>query len=332
MRALLTGASGFVGGYLAAHLEESGDSVIALDDAVDLGDSAGSEVLAAQLAAERPDVIYHLAALTHVGRSWEDPADTMRVNALGTLSVLEATRAQSSPPRVMLISSSEVYGAGEGRPIREDDPLRPVTPYAVSKVSAEFLGLQAFLGRGLDVVRARPFNHVGPGQADSFVVSALARRIVEAERAGGGAIPVGNLAAARDFTDVRDVVRAYRLLALEGVAGEVYNVCSGVARQVEELFKILISHSTASVESEEDPELFRPVDVPTLVGDNSRLVELVDWHPRDRPQRDACRGARVLAPAVVDRSSTGGRSPPAGATFATVSSWLSTDLDTSRVT
>jgi len=279
MRALLTGASGFVGGYLAAHLEASGDSVAALDDAIDLGNPEGGEALAAQLAAENADVIFHLAALTHVGRSWDDPAETMRVNALGTLSVLEAARAQSSPPRVMLISSSEVYGAGRGQPIREDDELRPVTPYAASKVSAEFLGLQAFVGRGLDVVRARPFNHIGPGQADSFVVSALARRIVEAERAGGGTIQVGNLGAARDFTDVRDVVRAYRLLALEGEAGEVYNVCSGVARQIEELFKILSAHSTAAVEAEEDPELFRPVDVPTLVGDNSRLVALVGWRP-----------------------------------------------------
>jgi GDP-4-dehydro-6-deoxy-D-mannose reductase len=279
MRALVTGASGFVGSYLSAHLEESGDEVIALDDSVDLGDPAGAVTVGDQLKFVAPDVIYHLAALTHVGRSWEDPVSTMRVNALGTLAVLEAARAQSHPARVILISSSEVYGAGDGRPIREDDPLRPVTPYAASKVSAEYLGLQAFLGRGLDVVRARPFNHIGPGQGDIFVVSALARRIVEAERAGGGAIAVGNLAAARDFTDVRDVVRAYRLLATNGAAGQVYNVCSGVARQVEELFKILIAHSSVPIEAREDPELFRPVDVPMLVGDNSRLVDLVGWHP-----------------------------------------------------
>jgi GDP-4-dehydro-6-deoxy-D-mannose reductase len=279
MRALLTGASGFVGGYLARHLEQCGDEVVALADSVDLGHSAGAEAFRDQLQESKPDVIYHLAALTHVGRSWEDPASTMRVNAMGTLSVLEAARVQSHPPRVMLISSSEVYGAGEGRLICEDDPLRPVTPYAASKVSAEYLGLQAFLGRGLDVVRARPFNHIGPGQADIFVVSALARRIVEAERAGGGPIAVGNLTAARDFSDVRDVVRAYRLLATSGAAGEVYNVCSGVARQVEELFKILIAHSSVTVEPREDPELFRPIDVPMLVGDNSRLVELTGWHP-----------------------------------------------------
>jgi GDP-4-dehydro-6-deoxy-D-mannose reductase len=279
MRALLTGASGFVGGYLARHLDQCGDEVVALADSVDLGYPEGALAFAEQLKATEPDVIYHLAALTHVGRSWEDPASTMRVNAMGTLSVLEAARAQSHPPRVMLISSSEVYGAGEGRPIHEDDPLRPVTPYAASKVAAEYLGLQAFLGRGLDVVRARPFNHIGPGQADIFVVSALARRIVEAERAGGGPIAVGNLAAARDFTDVRDVVRAYRLLATNGAAGEVYNVCSGVARQVEELFKVLIAHSRVPVEPREDPELFRPVDVPMLVGDNSRLIELTGWHP-----------------------------------------------------
>jgi GDP-4-dehydro-6-deoxy-D-mannose reductase len=279
MRALVTGASGFVGSYLLAHLAACGDEVTALDDSVDLGDPAGAQTVGDQLELVAPEVIYHLAALTHVGRSWEDPVGTMRVNAMGTLSVLEAARAQSRPPRVVLISSSEVYGAGAGRPIREDDPLRPITPYAASKVAAEYLGLQAFLGRGLEVVRARPFNHIGPGQADIFVVSALARRIVEAERAGGGAIAVGNLAVARDFTDVRDVVRAYRLLAINGVAGEVYNVCSGAAQQVEEIFKILISHSSVPVEAREDPELFRPVDVPMLVGDNSRLVDLVGWRP-----------------------------------------------------
>ena len=154
-----------------------------------------------------------------------------------------------------------------------------MTPYAVSKVSAEFLGLQAFLGRGLRVIRARPFNHVGPGQSDDFVVSALARRMVEAELRGSGTVRVGNLAASRDFTDVRDVVRAYRLLALQGVAGEAYNVCSGRAVTIASLAEEMAGLLSYAVTLVEDPSLFRPVDVPVLVGDGSKLVAVTGWHP-----------------------------------------------------
>ena len=176
-----------------------------------------------------PEVVYHLAALTSVGRSWNDPAEVLRVNATGTLYVLEAARACAHQPRVLVTSSAEVYGAvpQERLPVTEDAPLAPVTPYAASKVAAEYLGVQAHLAHGLQVLRTRPFNHVGPGQSSAFVVSALAERIVEARRSGADSIMVGNLTPRRDLTDVRDVVRAYRLLAERGVAGEVYNVCSG---------------------------------------------------------------------------------------------------------
>jgi GDP-4-dehydro-6-deoxy-D-mannose reductase len=154
-----------------------------------------------------------------------------------------------------------------------------VTPYAVSKVAADFLGLQAFLGRGLRVIRARPFNHVGPGQADDFVVSALARRMIEAELRGSGSVQVGNLAASRDFTDVRDVVRAYRLLALNGVAGEAYNVCSGRAVAIASLAEEMAGLLSYDVRLVEDPALFRPVEVPVLVGDASKLVAATGWQP-----------------------------------------------------
>jgi len=275
VRAFVTGASGFVGGFLTRHLKSAGDDVDTMPDGVDIADEGA---LAALVAAARPDVVYHLAALAHVGRSWQEPAETMRVNALGTLSVLEAVRRTDAPARVILVSSAEVYGAGSGEPIDEEAPLRPTNPYAASKVAAEFLGLQAHLGRGTDVVRARPFNHVGPGQADAFVVSALAKRIVEVERSGGP-IEVGNLAAARDFTDVSDVVRAYRLLALHGVAGEVYNVASGHAITIAALLSRLVELADVPIEAVEEPSLFRPVDVPLLVGDPSRLVALTGWHP-----------------------------------------------------
>jgi GDP-4-dehydro-6-deoxy-D-mannose reductase len=275
VRAFLTGASGFVGRWLARHLEASGDSVQVLAEGVDVSDAAA---IRTALHAAAPDVVYHLAALTHVGRSWDQPEETFRVNALGTLQLLEAARTAPRPPRVLLVSSAEVYGAtGEGA-VGEDAPLRPVSPYAASKVAAEYLGVQAHFGRGLEVVRARPFNHVGPGQADTFVVSALARRIVEAE-GGDGVVRVGNLSAARDLTDVRDVARAYRMLALRGVPGEVYNVCSGVALPVSEVFERLAAHARAKVVARVDPELVRPVDVPVLLGDAGKLRAATAWAP-----------------------------------------------------
>ena len=276
MRAYLTGASGFVGGWLTRHLVEMGDEVVALPESVDLAQPGSA---AHHLNAAAPEVVYHLAAFTHVGRSWESPEETFRVNVLGTIELFEVVRNLAKVPRVVLISSAEVYGAGDGGVLDEEAPARPVTPYAASKAAAELVGIQAHLGRGVEVVSARPFNHIGPGQSEHFVVSALARRIAEAELCGGGSIPVGNLDASRDFTDVRDVVRAYRELALHGLSGEVYNVCSGRARKVSELFHELVGLASVPIEPVVDPELFRPVDVPLLVGSANKLHRLCAWEP-----------------------------------------------------
>ena len=277
MRALLTGASGFVGGWLRAHLESMGDEVLALSDAIDIAVPGAARQ---EIAAARPEVIYHLAALTHVGRSWEAPQETFRVNVLGTIELFELVRELDPLPRVLLVSSAEVYGSGEGSVLTEEAPFRPVTPYAASKVAAEVVGLQSFLGRGIEVVRARPFNHVGPRQADQFVVSALARRIAEAERDDVPEIRVGNLSAERDFADVRDVVRAYRELAIHGVPGEVYNVCSGSARSIASLLDALVELADHVIEPVIDSALFRPVDVPSIVGSAARLSNLTGWAPR----------------------------------------------------
>ena len=277
VRAYLTGGTGFVGHWLLRHLADIGDAAVAPGPEIDITDPA---VIAADLKAALPDVVYHLAALTHVGQSWQEPAETFRVNAMGTLNLLEAAASCEVPPVVVLVSSAEVYGpAPATATLDESAELRPVTPYAVSKVAAEFLGLQAFLGRGLRVVRARAFNHAGPGQVDDFVVSALARRMVEAELDGSGTVQVGNLAAARDFTDVRDVVRAYRLLATNGVAGEAYNVCSGTAVSIAALAAQMAGLLSCEVRFVQDPQLFRPVEVPVLVGDASKLVAATGWHP-----------------------------------------------------
>jgi GDP-4-dehydro-6-deoxy-D-mannose reductase len=273
----VTGSAGFVGGWLTEHLQIAGDEVVKSDTDVDITDT---EAITAMVKQAEPDVIYHLAALAHVGRSWADPAETMRVNAIGTLNVVQAAAKCSQAPRVLVVSSAEVYGSKAGiEPVGEQAALRPMTPYAASKVAAEFAGLQAWLGQGVPVIRVRPFNHLGPGQTPDFVVAALARRVVEAEQAGGGPVAVGNLAARRDFTDVRDVVRAYRLLAETGEPGEVYNVARGTAVTIAEVAERLCSLARSPVELRQDPSLFRPVDVPVFLGDASRLREVTSWVP-----------------------------------------------------
>lgn len=276
MLAYVTGGAGFVGRWLREHLEHCGDEVVLVDREVDVTDG---EAVRKSVTSVQPDVVYHLAGLAHVGRSFEDPAATYRVNAIGSLNVLEAAAACAASPRVLLVSSAEVYGSAGGEPVDEEAPLRPTSPYAASKLGAEFIGLQHWLGQGLPVVRVRPFNHVGPGQSADFVVPALAKRIVAAERSGGGTVPIGNLEAKRDFTDVRDVVRAYRLLVERGKEGDVYNMASGRALSIREVASMLVALAETSVELVVDPALVRPVDVPVFVGDARKLVTATGWAP-----------------------------------------------------
>ena len=278
VRALITGSRGFVGRWLTAHLEEAGDEVVPMDGDIDIADG---DAVKAAICDASPDAVYHLAAFSSVGRSWDDPAEVFRVNALGTLAVLQAAGACDTAPAVLLVSPAEVYGSvpAEKMPIREDSPLRPVTPYAASKVAGEFLGVQANLGRGVPVVIARAFNHVGPGQSAGFVVAALASRVVEAHRSGAKTVRVGNLSARRDFTDVRDVVRAYRMLIDKGVPGEVYNVCSGVDIEITEILERLGRLAGIDLDIEVDPELVRPVEAPVLRGDGSKIAGATGWSP-----------------------------------------------------
>lgn len=309
MRAYVTGGSGFVGTWLRAHLEQMGDEVVATGAEVDVTDA---EATAAAMVDSRPDAVYHLAGLAHVGRSWQEPAEYFRVNAGGTLSVLEAARRCARPPRVLVVSSAEVYGAvrPEQLPLGEGEPMRPVSPYAAGKAAAELVAVQAHLGHGLPVVRARPFNHTGPGQAPTFVVPAFARRIVAARREGSRQLKVGNLSAARDLLDVRDVVRAYRLLAVGGEAGEVYNVCSGEAVVVGDLVRRMLELAAADLELVEDPELLRPVDVPVLRGDAGRLRAATGWRPEvslDETLRAVLDEAVAEAVAIPPGASPAGR-------------------------
>lgn len=281
VKVLVTGAAGFVGTHLLRHLTEMGDHVIGVDrgfaDHVDITDAAAVRELIGRI---EPTAIYHLAGWADVGGSWKAPVESFRVNAEGTLNVLSAA-AEAGVERVLAVSSADVYGKVDPSelPLTEDSPLRPASPYAVSKVAADYLGLQAWLGNGLPVLRVRAFNHLGPGQTDKFVAPALASRIAHAERDGGDVLPIGDLSARRDFTDVRDVVRAYRLLMQHGEPGEVYNVCSGVDLAVQDLADQLLAQARIPLRFETDPELLRPVEVPVLRGSYERLAAATGWKP-----------------------------------------------------
>jgi GDP-4-dehydro-6-deoxy-D-mannose reductase len=262
------------------------------------------EAVEAELARAQPDVVYHLAAWSHIGGSWAEPLTVFRVNAEGTLNVLLAS-TRVGVGRVLVVSSADVYGpAPESEmPLTEESPLRPASPYGVSKAAADLLGLQAWLGNKLEVVRIRAFNHNGPGQSPIFVTASLAEQIARNELEGGDVLPVGSLSARRDFTDVRDVVRAYRLLAERAEPGEAYNVCSGTDVSVTEIADRLVALAQRPMRLEFDPARARPVDLPVLRGDNSKLRAATGWTPEiplDQTLADVLDSARQKVRAADD--------------------------------
>jgi GDP-4-dehydro-6-deoxy-D-mannose reductase len=278
VRVLVTGSRGFVGPWLLRHLSDHGDVAVELPEAADITDAAG---LAAAVRQEEPEAICHLAAQSSVPRSWEDPLGTFTVNALGTLNLCAAAAQLAVPARVLLVSSAEVYGRvpTERMPVDEDEPFAPVTPYAASKAAAEVVGLQAWLGGKVEVVRARAFNHTGPGQPRGFVVPDLGAQVARAARGELDRITTGNLEVSRDITDVRDVVRAYRLLLHEGHPGMAYNVCRGEAVLISDVLRRLMRIAGVDVPVWEDPARARPAEVPTHVGNPARLRSLTGWEP-----------------------------------------------------
>jgi GDP-4-dehydro-6-deoxy-D-mannose reductase len=286
---LVTGVGGFVGGHLLSALGSSG-----IGTGVDVTEL---DRLTAVVRDASPRAVVHLAALSSVAESWIDQAEVWRVNVLGTVNLLAAVRAEAPGARVLVVSSGEIYGAAETVPTPEDAPIAPVSPYAASKAAAEIACTQAVLGSGVDVVVARPFPHVGPGQDERFAVGSWTRGIARLEAAGGGTLRVGNLDVRRDLTDVRDVCRAYVLLLDPGVPAGVYNVASGEAVILRDVLEALLALAEVDIEVVTDPELVRPVDVPMLAGDPSRLAQATGWRPTislNRSLADTLDHARAL--------------------------------------
>jgi GDP-4-dehydro-6-deoxy-D-mannose reductase len=280
MRVLVTGSSGFAGRHLVAHLETAGDAVSGLDrsEGVDLTDE---RAVATALDAARPEIVYHLGGFSDVGASWKEPRAAFEVNAIGTMNLLRAAEA-IGVRRVVVVGSADVYGTvtEDELPLTEDQPVRPTSPYAASKLAAEALAQQAWWGHGLETIVVRAFNHLGPGQTTRFVAPAIADRVARNEVADLAEVGVGNLTPRRDFTDVRDVVRAYRLLGLGGAPGQVYHVCSGRDVAVADLAEQLVSMARRPMELVADPDLQRPVDLPVLRGAYTKLHEATGWEPR----------------------------------------------------
>ena len=290
---LITGADGFVAAHLIKELQrKSGISItgIGLKESpsctgtidylvLDLTDY---EAIKELLQEKRPDSIFHLAALPSVALSWEDPWSTYRVNVLGQVNLMEAMRRLDLSSSVHIACSSEEYGkaAPETMPIPESLPFNPCSHYAVSKVAQEVLGLMYHQAFDWRVIVTRGFNHTGPGQAPDFVVSSFAHQIAEIEaNLREPVIMVGNLEARRDFMDVRDTVRAYRIIMEKGKAGASYNVCSGQAHAISELLDLLLEMSGMDIRVEHDACRQRPSDIPLLLGDNTRLRRETGWEP-----------------------------------------------------
>lgn len=285
---LVTGATGFAGSHLVELLVAQEPAVAAWSNpagavpsatdpriawqAVDLLDRAAVREAIARL---RPSVVYHCAGAADVGTSWTDPVTPLEVNALGTHHLLEAVRLGGSDATVVLAGSATVYRASNG-PLDEESPIGPSSPYGVSKLAQEMLGSRI---TSFPVVLTRPFNHAGPRQSSAYVTSSFARQIAEIEAGiAGPVLNVGNLDARRDITDVRDTVRAYRLLGERGRPGRPYNICSGQAYRIGDLLEMLLARAKATVTIASDPSRIRPSDNPLVLGDPTRVSTEAGWH------------------------------------------------------
>lgn len=296
MRALVTGIAGFAGSHLAEYLlshtswevwgtvRKDTENIEHIKDRLRLlsGDLRDPGFVQETLKKSQADYIFHLAAQSHVPRSWENPWETFEDNLRAEVNILWEVAKDGLAARILIVGSNEEYGwvRPEDLPIKETTPLRPDSPYGVSKVAQDLLGLQYHISHGLEVIRVRPFNHIGPRQREEFVVPTLTKQIVEIE-AGlrEPVVRVGNLESQRDFTDVRDMVGAYYLAITQGQAGEVYNIGSGVARSVREVLKGLLALTKEEIAVAVDQARLRPSDIPVSFCDASKFRKHTGWGP-----------------------------------------------------
>lgn len=286
MKVLIFGASGFVGPYLAKEFEDHGYEVIGTDikettampfKFADILDTGSVERVVRETA---PDMIVNLAAISSVGQSWNIPQTTVSVNVIGALSILEAAKRLEKSPKILFVGSSEEYEASD-EPISEKNPLNANNPYGISKAAQERFA-EVYRERfGMKIYCVRPFNHTGPGQSDSFVLPSFCKQVAEIEKSGKpGVIKAGNLSAKRDFSHVKDIVRAYRMILESDDSETVYNVGSGMAHSLRDMLNYILKFSKQEITVEVDPKRFRPIDTPVICCDNGLIREKLGWKPQ----------------------------------------------------
>lgn len=298
-RILITGITGFAGSYLAEYLVSKKDynvfGTYLFEDSLRNVESVKSKIDTIKIDLNlsekvfdlikkiKPDLVFHLAALTSPADSFKNPVGAITNNIAAEINVLTGVKDNNLySTKVLVISSADIYGLvkKEDLPIDEETRLLPTSPYSISKIAQDFLGLQYFLSYNLKIVRVRPFNHIGPRQSPHFVVSSIAKKIAEIEKGKKEpTLPVGNLEAKRDFTDVRDMVRAYVIALEKGKLGDVYNIGSGVSYKIKDILKKLLSFSSSKITVRRDKALFRPIDNPNLVCNASKFVRISNWRP-----------------------------------------------------
>ncbi len=296
MRILITGISGFAGSHLADYFlaqnkhevfgtikwRSKRENILHIEDRINLIECDITDAFAVKSALEqsRPDQIFHLAAQSYVPFSWHVPKGTLETNIIGELNLFEGVRELKLDPMIHIAGSSEEYGLvhPDEVPITEDNPLRPLSPYAVSKVAQDFLGYQYSKSYGMRIVRTRAFNHTGPRRGEVFVTSTFARQLIQIERGKMEPIMrVGNLNAVRDFSDVRDVVRAYAFALEKGTPGDVYNIASGKGIKIGDLLDRLVALTNVQIKIEQDPARLRPSDVELLIGSAEKFNKATGW-------------------------------------------------------
>lgn len=296
-KALITGAAGFVGSHLSEHLIANGIKVYGLIHPNHSPQHAKSlekkiKIIKCDILKEKDlenilknqdfEYVFHLAVFSSPPQSFLNPKETLKNNIIGELNLLEILAKITSKAKILIVGSSDEYGiVGESQSsVNENAPFAPESPYAVSKIAQDMLGLQFYLHNKLNTIRVRPFNHIGPGQSTTFVVAAFASQIARLEKSGGGEILVGNLDTWRDFTDVRDIARAYLLALEKGKPGDVYNIGSGKVYKIADILSELISFSKVEIKIKQDPKLLREMDIKKVYCDFSKFKRQTGWYPQ----------------------------------------------------